>query len=286
MIFVVKFSKIESLCRPNILINSDFKSGIINQKNSTSYTGLGTTLSTIDMWISYGINVGLNATSVRFINRDTSYHTIRQKYDVNLLNDQKYTVYMKVINLVGTVYINPKTDKTKLQRVVNGENTYTFTVGEPSGANVQNNEFIIGLEAGAEVEIQCLKLEKGSSYTGMPAWNYTLELLKCQKYLLVVKPLFSNSTYFKSQSGPRTSRVVIQVPTPVQMNKKPVIVGTVVAKHRCYTDKEYWVTVTNPEVDSMSSTHLNIVFSQDGLSRNIVGELWIESSLILDAYDY
>lgn len=274
MIFVLKFPKIESQCRPNILINSDFKSGIINQKDSTSYTGLGTTLSTIDMWISYGINVGLNATSVRFINRDTSYHTIRQKYDVKLINDEKYTAYMKVINLVGTVYINPKTDKTKLQRVVNGKNIYTFIADESNGVNVQNNEFIIGLEAGAEVEIQCIKLEKGSNFTGMPVWNYTLELLKCQRYFIF-------KTFIINRSAGNCF-VVERFPTT--MVKKPVLRTT-----KCYVSSAgvntAELSIRSYSVDQNTLYYIEFENSAPFDGGSEIGRpAWC--TLELDAYNY
>ena len=40
-----------SLCNPNLLTNSDFKSGIINQKGQTSYVGTQPkVVYGIDMW--------------------------------------------------------------------------------------------------------------------------------------------------------------------------------------------------------------------------------------------
>ena len=267
--------KIENLCRPNILTNSDFKSGIINQKNATSYTGLGTTLATIDMWISYGINVGLNATSVRFINRDTSYHTIRQKYDVNLLKDEKYTVYMKVISLVGTVYINPKTDKTKLQKVVNGENIYTFVAGEPSGVNVQNNEFIIGLEAGAEVEIQCLKLEKGLHFTGMPTWDYSNEFEKCWKH-------------FRAYKGSANDVIAITISDQNGTFMLPYDIGNMAKKPKV-TKNGVW-TVSG-DVYAEANTHSvyeNSVIFISTIKETIIQVYFNSNSsyIYIDAYDY
>lgn len=280
---MAKFPKVESLQRQNLLINSDFKSGIINQKGLQTYSGqIGSKVYTIDMWYTSGINVAVNQGYLRLVNRQTSECGFAQYINTNETNDYTITVYVSTIvsgNVKVALYDENENEITRSQNLQLGLNTL----------NVNSKKISkVGLlcAANCDLNLWFVKLEKGSCYTGMPAWNYTLELLKCQRYLLVVKPLFGNSTYFKSQSGPRASMVVIQVPTPVQMNKKPVVAGTVLAKYRCYSDKEYWITVTNPEVDSISSTHLNIIFNQEGLSRNVTGEIWIESPLVLDAYDY
>lgn len=266
---MAKFPKMESLQRQNLLINSDFKSGIINQKGQSSYNTIYQ--YGIDMWymISNG-TLKLNNNSIT-VSSDLKFF-----FDKQLPNDN----YTFTVSVSGTIY-----KYTFVGFNGTSKTTNLNVKGKTLGVEMISNYIVLYMN-GNTFDIEFIKLEKGSSYTGMPAWNYTLELLKCQKYLLVVKPLFSSSTYFKSQSGPRTSRIVIQVPTPVQMNKKPIIVGTVTAKHRCFTNAEYWVEVTNPEIDSVSTTHIDIIFSHEGLGRNITGEVWIDSPLVLDAYNY
>ena len=275
LIMKLKLPNWGSLCNPNLLMNSDYRSGIINQKGETSYTGLGTTVLTIDGWISYGINVGLNATSVKFINRDSSYHTIRQKFDKKLKSNEIYTAYMKVINLSGMAYINPKTDKTKLQKIINGDNLYTFVAGDASGANVQDNEFIIGLEAGAEVEIQFMKLEPGEHFTGMPPWNRAEELIKCM-YLFEKKII----NVMCSQFNATTCYASIPYSTP--KIKIPSITGkcTWVGSNSGQGIGENKITkleATNiqDEYVDIKVTHESANFGQ--YSRNVFVELYIDS---------
>lgn len=268
LIMKLKLPNWGSLCNPNLLMNSDYISGIINQKGETSYTGLGTTVLTIDGWISYGINVGLNATSVKFINRDSSYHTIRQKFDKKLKSNEIYTAYMKVINLSGMAYINPKTDKTKLQKIINGDNLYTFVAGDASGANVQDNEFIIGLEAGAEVEIQFMKLEPGEHFTGRPAWNRAEELIKCMYFY---QHLDRVPIYTTSSSG-----TTYYVPTGffIPMRKNPTMRITEVLNQSA---QEQSVTLESKVTNTVGITNIR-------LSKSIGQYGYI--SCEFDAYDY
>ena len=72
-----------SLCNPNLLTNSDYRSGIINQKGITSLDKSdGSTELGIDGWIQYGINIAVGLNYVTFANRTSANHTVQQPLDI------------------------------------------------------------------------------------------------------------------------------------------------------------------------------------------------------------
>ena len=66
----IKIPNWKSLCNPNLLMNSDYRSGIINQKGITSLDKSdGSTELGIDGWIQYGINIAVGTNYITFANR-------------------------------------------------------------------------------------------------------------------------------------------------------------------------------------------------------------------------
>ena len=123
----VKKFAVEQAQRPNdnLLTNSDFKSGIINQKGQTSYGYVDKPLLTIDMWITYGVNIAIDATSIRVINRQTNARTLRQYINGD---SGVYTVYVNVKTISGNVYVNLNNDTSKNKKLAKGENKFQITV--------------------------------------------------------------------------------------------------------------------------------------------------------------
>lgn len=174
LIMKLKIPNWESLCNPNLLMNSDYRSGIINQKGETSYAYVDKALLTIDGWISYGVNVGLDADSIRIINRQTSNRTLRQYVEGK---SGTYTVYVNVKSITGNVYVNFNQDISKNKKLVKGKNIFQITLS--SSENLSS--FTLLLEANADIYIHCMKLEPGEHFTGMPAWDRPVEVMKCRR---------------------------------------------------------------------------------------------------------
>ena len=164
---------------PNLLDNADFKSGIINQRGNEEYNlGTGNTGNkpTIDRWIG-------NCTYVKpydgylYIkdNIDTAKAYLYQ--NLSSVCNGDYTVYINISSMRGgtlNLYFNGELSN-KFTISGQGEHIYTF-----EGVSNQN---IFALELdGFDGNIECIKLEKGSVYTGMPQWDETTELLKCMRY--------------------------------------------------------------------------------------------------------
>lgn len=228
----------------NLLINSDFKSGIINQKGQTSYGYVDKPLLTIDMWLSYGVNVAIDVTNVRVVNRQTSARTLRQYVNGD---SGIYTVYVNVKTISGNVYVNLNNDTSKNKKLVQGENIFQIIVLSTETLK----SLALYLEANADVYIYSIKLEKGPHFTDMPTWDKSTELLKCcrkfQKMNITVPVLYSTDT--------ATS---VEIPFMVEMDKTPTVTIEILRlKSRTATEimvSKYEKTVTTQKLN-VQMTH-------------------------------
>lgn len=166
-----------SLCNPNLLLNSDFQSGIINQKGQTNHElNNSTPTLTIDGWIGIGTYVSVKTNYINiFDNRGTGDSYLLQKFDNPINGD--YTFYINVNYMSkGTleIYIEGTDQTDKLTISTKGEYTHTFK-------NVSNGTALTLHLKGFNGDIYRMKFEKGSFFTGMPVWNMALELEKCMR---------------------------------------------------------------------------------------------------------
>lgn len=188
-----------SLCNPNLLMNSDYRSGIINQKGITSLDKSdGSTELGIDGWIQYGINIAVGTNYITFANRTSANHTVQQPLDIKGLKaGDKVTFYASCFNITGNVYIYMTGLDAQKKKLSNGDNELTLTLTSAL------ERFYIELEPNAVVSFNCKKLEKGEHFTGMPVWNNSEELTKCMAYFRILDLSFtgglSNGTYMPRQ---------------------------------------------------------------------------------------
>ena len=183
----IKIPNWKSLCNPNLLMNSDYRSGIINQKGITSLdksdesTELG-----IDGWILYGINISVGTNYVTFANRTSAIHTVQQPLDIKGLKaGDKVTVYVSAFNITGSIYVYLTGLDAQRKKLVNGDNKFTFTLTS------EIERFYIQLAPNAVISFNCMKLETGEHFTGMPPWNRVSELEKCKERFLFVPTVFN-----------------------------------------------------------------------------------------------
>lgn len=183
-----------SLCNPNLLMNSDFRNGAINQKGQTQYinTSYKSTM-TIDGWFTDYGSVNVFANSVYFDNTGSSEYGFKQP--LNLQNGT-YTFYLDcAINGSARVFARNISNEEVINETVSGtvKKSFTFT---------NSLKFITIIAAsGAKISFNFMKLENGSHYTGMPVWNETIELLKCMPSFQRVEAMFvaarsDGNTYF------------------------------------------------------------------------------------------
>lgn len=209
-----KLAKMSSLQRENLLINSDFKSGIINQPGYLKYGGtIGYEKGqTIDMWFVKSSNINdtqitINENSVTIKNIGSNDVYFIQELE-KIFPSDNYCYFVKVKSVIGTVNAF-LTDFSKTTKLVVGNNTVK-EIG-------QIDAFGLQLKSNSEIEIEYIKLEQGLCFTGMPVWDETLQLLKCQRHYMIIKNLKVALRGHTNQVF--TSTFIL----PIRMKKSPTI---------------------------------------------------------------
>ncbi len=153
---------------PNILINPKFE---INQRGSTTYT----TGYTVDRWRV--VSATLNAKTKTLSNPNSAGGTFLQSLENKPTGT--FTVTLNVASVTGTVKFSWKDGSTyKTGAVISkGLNTYTFTASSLTWVGID-------VASGASIQLDYMKLEKGTVATPFIAPNSAEELLKCQRYFM------------------------------------------------------------------------------------------------------
>lgn len=159
--------------RENLLINADFKRGIINQRGQTSYVATNKTTFTIDRWKIYYGTVKVNDGYVKYTNTDSDDNRAFDQYLGNQ-GDDTYTLYVNVRGISGSASVQMMDESA--QNIITKELTIGDNVLTATG-NVGLIRFFC--TPGSSIEIYQVKLEKGLTYTGMSPWNKTEEMNKC-----------------------------------------------------------------------------------------------------------
>ncbi len=274
-----------SIPRDNILVNGDFRYSAINQRGASVYNS--NAIYTIDRWFVgsaagsevavYTMNV--YGTFIKIQNTGTPTIVFRQPF-VGALDSNSYTVFVKVRNIVGTCTIVAKDANNSTlgnKTLAKGDNILTFE-GSPKMIEVQ-------IASGGTIELQCVKLEEGSAFTGMAVFNKELELIKCQSKTLVINTN-DKASFFVGATSARTSRIAMYIPLPVKLRKTPSATGNYTIKFRYYTDSEHWALAPIDEISVCTDNQVVLALSVEGLERNVVGECYVEGRLILDAEIY
>lgn len=265
----------------NLLTNSDFRYGVINQKGQTTYdfSSQSNGAFTIDMWYATKLKVTVYDNYIRIENLDTASHSFTNNgcsFLKSLAN--KYTFYAKVKQCSSGNYMwfYNREDGTSYTRqedtLVAGDNVWTWTVSSP---NDVIRKFGFSIPANGYLELYSCKMEEGSYFTGMPAWNEAEELLKCmylfeKKVINVMCSQFNATTSFAS------------IPYSIPKSKIPSITGkcTWVGSNTGEGIGETKITkleaiaIQKESVD-IKVTHESANFGQ--YSRNVFVELYIDS---------
>ena len=207
-----------SLCNPNLLLNSDFKSGIINQKGLTTYNPVDVWTLSIDGWIYNGqMQVFVQDEKIRLYSNSSNTGTTYFQQKVGNLNNGEYLLYIHVESLSGNAQVSVENGVNIPLKV--GDNYITKNVSDKS---LQVRILLNG--KGVDLVIDEMKLEKGKYFTGMPAWSETLELLKCyaKYYGFNAQPNITNYKYMLAVQV-ATNKVRMTIDLPTQINKTPSV---------------------------------------------------------------
>lgn len=154
------------LCKPNILVNSDFK---INQRGATSYEKQG---YSVDRWKIWNVTVTPSTSGGITVKNDkyTDTGTFVQPLENATEGDSTLSCY--VTSVSGKVTMVADDDsQVILKQGLNVVHT-----------NKSTKNFIIFLNLGTSVTLKWVKLEQGTVATEFIAPNPAEELVKCERY--------------------------------------------------------------------------------------------------------
>lgn len=236
---------------PNLLINPDFK---INQRGATNYEQQG---YSVDRWKIWNVTVTPSANGGITVKSDKYSDTgnILQYLENATEGDSTLSCY--VTSVSGTVTMVADDDsqvilKQGLNVVHTSKSTKTFT---------------IFLNRGTSITLKWVKLEQGKVATEFIAPNYAEEILKCQRFYVVLESSLAgyganNAIYIPFARGVymRNSRNVIfkgnnkQTFLRVNGTGKQISFSTT----NGYANNQYVRVYTNPVDTSLNNTAIGI----------------------------
>lgn len=267
-----------SLQRDNLLINSDFRSGIINQKGG-NYEGITTGKYTIDMWVlePKGRNTSLYSQNGRIaIYQDGTNQnfnilqfvyglTLNQGYHLHFrYNDKDYDCNLIANSTSYNVVVDNNIEVLLSNK---GDSKYTLAI---NFKNKQSNF------------IEYIKLEYGDYFTGMPAWNEANELLKCYRYFI---SFFGNPISRVMFAGLNYALITYEL--PIKMAKNPKVKsGSGVLWQNDNTSSPKTTNITNAEIYDMIGNAITVKLNGD-FGNNTWRVAFCNSlGMEFDAYDY
>lgn len=176
--------------KDNLLINSDFQSGIINQKGiyKQTITQVGGKYHYfIDGWRTW-VESGMSFTyeilekSIQITPSGYPSHAVMQQVLENLKIGKKYTVAVKLNGTIQTLTFEAG----------------TYLKNDYLAYNPTNSTVSVILKNGMITEVGFIKSEEGAVFTGMPFWNKTNELIPCWR---AYQELYRIPIYATNSSG-------------------------------------------------------------------------------------
>lgn len=170
------------LCKPNLLINPDFK---INQRGETSYTSaVAQTIKvvySVDRWCLYGHSLTVNSDkSVTITPTTYSNGALIQNLETPVDGDITVQVYVVGVSGTATVSVGPSdgSSTTEIGTLKNGLNIFTFSRGI--------RRLVIRVKSGT-LTLKYAKVEQGKVATSFVAPNPAEELTKCYRFKYIGK---------------------------------------------------------------------------------------------------
>lgn len=236
---------------PNLLINADFK---INQRGATSYEQQG---YSVDRWKIWNVTVTPSTSGGITVKSDKYSDTgnILQYLENATEGDSTLSCY--VTSVSGTVTMVADDDSQVILK--QGLNVLHISKSTKS--------FIIFLNRGTSITLKWVKLEQGKVATEFIAPNYAEEILKCQRFYVVLESSLAgyganNAIYIPFSRGVymRSSQNVIfkgnnkQTFLRVNGTGKQISFSTT----NGYANNQYVRVYTNPVDTSLNNTAIGI----------------------------
>lgn len=203
-------AEMSDLQRPNLLINSDFRYKVINQRGQQEYeyNQAHAGIYGIDHWRLYDkTKVSVNDSYITLTKLGTSpFISMVQPIEVSDYDLSDYITCTYRVRPSSSLIIQPYQTDRIINLTPNEWQTVSFTVSKEEYSvsrtgdcilfyiTVKNpqetgNKFPGGadhydadIQQGTTLDVQFVKMEVGQWFTGMLPWNITLEYLKCRRY--------------------------------------------------------------------------------------------------------
>lgn len=169
-----------SLCNPNLLLNSDFRYSVINQKGQNKYNSVSR-LYGADGWYvleNSTLEVYGNYIKITLPNTLSEVGQLTDEW-VNRLDSLTFALKLRNNNTIYKVTFEnisstmPNTGNKMSKSIYGNISVNLFSYAGKLSV-------FLTATTNTTIEIEFTKLEKGKYFTGMPCWNYAMELLKCQ----------------------------------------------------------------------------------------------------------
>ena len=188
------------------------------KKNRTTYQNTNGSIVSVDRWIiEHHTKLTVNDGYVSFEKGAEQGTAMTQNTEISNFVGNTYTLAVKLKDeglrvAAGTFVTGNEVFKT--HDTDDGEDDIDIWVSKNATTN-KLSVFIMTSNS-SPINIEYIKLEKGSVYTGMPVWNETIELLKCQRYFQTYWrfPLFlENENYLSGFIPLNFSPSMVKTPT-------------------------------------------------------------------------
>lgn len=170
---------LKQFSNPNLLINSSFKY-VINQRAQTNYNVVDSAIYTIDRWKLSGQNASLKVGTKSITITAGSYECfLSQTFEMSIGREvEPYTVSVKVKDIEGVA----ECYMTDVSGVSTAKIVLTTGINELHVEGYRFKNIYILLSQNSMVEIEYIKLEKGSVATPFVPKLHDEELLICKRY--------------------------------------------------------------------------------------------------------
>lgn len=213
-----------SLCNPNLLTNSDWKHGIINQKGILNFAGIANgNRYTIDFWYigkttSSSLKVYNDYISVTLSKNDNLGSFVYTPLD----EDDDHTCAIKLKDETIKILHSTKTASSESTRLDFGELKSGIKVSIAKYPDYYSWDFYIlnTNSSSVTLNIDYIKIEKGKYYTGMQPYNQDMEAFKCL-WVMQISDLMGYPEYCNS------NEIAFLVPIQRRMMKTPDISNNV-----------------------------------------------------------
>lgn len=244
---------------PNLLINPDFK---INQRGATSYEKQG---YSVDRWKIWNVTVTSNANGGITVKNDkyTDIGTFLQYLENATEGDSTLSCY--VTSVSGTVtMVADDNSQVVLKQGLNVVHTSKST-----------KAFTIFLNRGTNITLKWVKLEQGKVATEFIAPNYAEEILKCQRFYVVLESSLAgyganSAIYIPFARGVymRKSRNVIFTGANKQTFLRVNGTGKQISFNTTngYANNQYLRVYTNPVDTSLNNTAIGVDLNDTTIS--------------------